>query len=85
MAESIEVTLYTRHPCFLCDKAKASIRAATSLHRLPIVIREVDIDADAALRERFTDDVPVIYVGGIEAFRHRVSPKEFADYVLARK
>ncbi len=85
MAESIEVTLYTRHPCFLCDKAKASIRAAVALHRLPIVIHEVDVDGDAALRERFTNDVPVIYVAGVEAFRHRVSPQEFADYVIARQ
>ena len=81
---AVEVTLYTRRPCFLCDKAKASIRAATSLHRLPIELREVDIDGDAALRERFTNDVPVIYVNGVEAFRHRVSPQEFADYVIAR-
>ena len=78
---TIEVTLYTRHPCFLCDKAKASIRAAASLHRLPIELREVNIDADAELRARFTNDVPVIYVNGVEAFRHRVSPQEFADYV----
>lgn len=81
MAETIEVTLYTRHPCFLCDKAKASIRAAASLHRLPLRVTEVDIDKDEALRVRFTDDVPVIYVNGVEAFRHRVSPEQFAAYV----
>ena len=77
----VEVTLYTRHPCFLCDKAKASIRAAASLHRFAVELREVNIDADPALRERFTNDVPVIYVNGVEAFRHRVSPQEFADYL----
>ena len=77
----VEVTLYTRHPCFLCDKAKASIRAAESLHRLAVELREVNIDVDPALRERFTNDVPVIYVNGVEAFRHRVSPQEFADYL----
>ncbi|HKS22740.1 MAG TPA: glutaredoxin family protein [Thermoanaerobaculia bacterium] len=80
----VEVTLYTRHPCFLCDKAKASIRAAASLHRLPVELHEVDIDADPVLQERFTNDVPVIYVNGVEAFRHRVSPQEFADYVMRR-
>ncbi|HEY6139214.1 MAG TPA: glutaredoxin family protein [Thermoanaerobaculia bacterium] len=78
---AIEVTLYTRHRCFLCDKAKASIRAAASLHRLPIELREVNVDEDPALRERFTNDVPVIYVNGVEAFRHHLSPQEFADYV----
>ena len=80
----VEVTLYTRRPCFLCDKAKASIRAAASLHRLAIELREVNIDADPVLHERFTNDVPVIYVNGVEAFRHRVSPQEFADYVMRR-
>ena len=78
---AIEVTVYTRRPCFLCDKAKASIRAAASLHRLPIELREVNVDEDPSLRERFTNDVPVIYVDGVEAFRHRVSPQEFADYL----
>ncbi len=77
----IEVTLYTRKNCALCDKAKSSIRAATSLHRLPITLREVDIDADADLQARYTDDVPVIHVNGVEAFRHQVTPEEFTAYV----
>jgi len=81
MADRIEVTLYTRADCPLCDKAKAAMHAAASLHRLPLVIREVDIDRDPALRERFANDVPVIYVGAHEAFRHRVTPEEFAAAV----
>jgi len=77
----INVTLYTRRNCELCDKAKSSIRAAASLHRLPIRLEEVDIDGDADLRARYTDDVPVIHVDGVEAFRHRVTPEEFTAYV----
>ncbi len=77
----IEVTLYTRHDCPLCDKAKSSIRAAASLHRLPITLREVDIDTDRDLQARYTDDVPVIHVNGVEAFRHQVTPEEFTAYV----
>jgi len=84
MADRIEVTLYTRADCPLCDKAKAAMHAAASLHRLPLVIREVDIDRDPALRERFANDVPVIYVGAHEAFRHRVTPEEFAAAVTGR-
>jgi 4a-hydroxytetrahydrobiopterin dehydratase len=68
-----EVTLYTRKDCHLCDDAKASIRAATSLHRLPITLHEVDVDTDADLRARYSNDVPVIVVNGVEAFRHRVT------------
>ena len=81
MADRVEVTLYTRANCPLCDKAKAAIRAAESLYRLHIELREVDIDSHHALRERFTNDVPVIYVAGSEAFRHRVDPRELADVV----
>ena len=76
-----EVTLYTRKDCHLCDQAKASIRAAVSMHRLPIELREVDIDTDPDLRARYTDDVPVILVNSVEAFRHRVTPEEFTAYV----
>jgi len=77
----MDVILYTRKNCSLCDKAKSSIRAAASLHRLPIELREVDIDADPELQARYTDDVPVIHVDGVEAFRHQVTPEEFTAYV----
>jgi 4a-hydroxytetrahydrobiopterin dehydratase len=81
MSDRVEITLYTRADCPLCDKAKASIRAAESLYRLNIDLREVDIDGDADLQARFTNDVPVIYVDGSEVFRHRVDPRELAEAV----
>jgi 4a-hydroxytetrahydrobiopterin dehydratase len=81
MHESVDVALYTRRDCPLCDEAKASIRAAETLYRLRIRMREVDIDHDPALLERFTNDVPVIYINGREAFRHRVTPRQIADFV----
>ena len=76
-----EVTLYTRKDCHLCDEAKAAIRASVSLHRLAIQMREVDVDTDPDLRARYSDDVPVILINGVEAFRHRVRPEEFTAYV----
>src|ERR1700730_1984416 len=78
---AMEVTLYTRRDCPLCDKAKSSIRAAIALHRLDITFRELDIDTDANLRSRFNDDVPVVYIDGREAFRHHLTPEEFTQYV----
>jgi 4a-hydroxytetrahydrobiopterin dehydratase len=77
----MDVVLYTRKNCPLCDNAKSAIRAAASLHRLPITLREVDIDEDPELRARYTDDVPVVHVDGVEAFRHGVTPEEFTAYV----
>ena len=83
MSDRVEVTLYTREGCHLCDNAKAAIRAAESLYRLNIHVREVDIDDDDELYARFTNDVPVIYIGGREAFRHRVDPRALAEAVRA--
>lgn len=66
----MDVTLYTRQNCPLCDKAKAMLAGAG------ITPREVDIDLDLDLLRKFNDDVPVIYIHGEEAFRHRVDPAQ---------
>lgn len=72
----MQVTFYTRRDCPLCDKAKAAIRASG----VDVDLIEVDIDEDPELQRQFTDDVPVIYINGKEAFRHFVHPQEFAAY-----
>src|SRR5947209_6322916 len=73
----MEVTLYTRRDCPLCEDAKHAIRAAG------LMPNEVDIDRDPDLKRRFTDDVPVIYIDGKEAFRHRVTAEQLTPFVLA--
>lgn len=73
----VEVTLYTRASCSLCEKAKAAIRESG----VEVRLTEIDIDGDALLHDLYTDHVPVIFVDGTEAFRHFVHPDEFAEYV----
>jgi 4a-hydroxytetrahydrobiopterin dehydratase len=80
-----EVTFYTRRDCPLCDAAEAAVRAATVLHHLPLSISLVDIDDDPTLQAKFTNDVPVIYVDGVEAFRHRVTADELAAWIAKRE
>ena len=62
----MDVTLYTRQNCPLCDEAKATLLAAR------VTPREVDVDLDPQLKRRFGNDVPVIFIDGQEAFRHRI-------------
>ena len=71
----MEVTLYTRQNCPLCEKAKDTLRAEG------VTPNEVDIDLDLDLLRRFNDDVPVIYVDGSEAFRHRVDAHQLRTVV----
>lgn len=66
------ITLYTREGCHLCDEAKAII--APMLSQFGAKLREVDIDDDPVLRDRYTDDVPVIFVGSQFFAKHRVDP-----------
>jgi len=40
-------------------------------------LEEVNIDEDPALGERYGDDIPVIFINGVKAFKHRVDPREF--------
>jgi 4a-hydroxytetrahydrobiopterin dehydratase len=80
-----EVTFYTRRDCPLCDAAEAAVRAAEVLHHIPLTINLVDIDADPALQAKFTEDVPVIFVDGTEAFRHRVTADEFVNWIRKRE
>jgi len=40
-------------------------------------LREVNIDLDTALAERYGRDIPVIFIGTHKAAKHRVDPAQF--------
>lgn len=65
-----DVTMYMREGCHLCEEARAAMlpllaEAGAKLH-------EVDIDDDPVLLERYTNDVPVIFIGSRFFTQHRV-------------
>jgi glutaredoxin len=70
-----DVTLYTRPGCHLCDEAKSAI--APLLREFGATLREVNVDADAVLKERYGWDVPVIFIGSKKAAKHRVDLEQF--------
>ena len=41
------------------------------------LLEEVNIENDPELVTLYKDDIPVITLNGVEAFRHRLSSKEF--------
>lgn len=70
-----EVTLYSRPGCHLCEEAKAAI--APLLREFGAVLREVNIDEDSVLKERYGWDVPVIFIGRHKAAKHGVDLAQF--------
>jgi len=63
-------TIYMREGCHLCEEAKAAM--ALILAELGARLQEVDIDDDPILRARYTNDVPVIFVGPHFFAQHRI-------------
>jgi glutaredoxin len=61
------IILYTREGCHLCEDA------AALLARYELQFQCIDIDAEAALRERYNYCVPVVVIDGKERFRGRVN------------
>jgi glutaredoxin len=69
-----EITLYTREGCHLCEEAKAAILPLVS--EFGATFREVDIDDDPILHDRYTNDVPVIFLGSKMVAQHRLDPAQ---------
>ena len=75
----ISVVIYSRPACHLCEEAKEAIERAGCAGEY--TLSEVNIDTDPDLRERYKNDIPVITINGVEAFRHRVTSAEFKDRI----
>jgi len=71
---SAHILLYTRKDCCLCDEMKAAIREAAEGRS--IGVEEVDVDSAPGLQEKYGSDVPVLFINGRKAFKHRVTAKE---------
>ncbi len=70
VARPRDVTLYTRPGCHLCEEAKAQM--APLLAQFAARLREVNIETDEGLRERYGCDVPVIFLGSRKVAKHRI-------------
>jgi glutaredoxin len=70
LAAPRDVTMYVREGCHLCEEAKAAM--APVLAALGARLQEIDIDDDPVLRARYTNDVPVIFIGPHFFAQHRI-------------
>jgi len=59
----------------LCDEAKAVIQPI--LEKYGLILTVTDVDSDEGLSRCYGWDIPVIMIGGKEAFRHRVEAGAF--------
>ena len=70
----IDLELLTRPGCHLCEEMKQAI--AEAARDLEIRLREVDISKDGGLESVYGNDIPVLFVNGSKAFKHRATVQE---------
>src|SRR5580765_2233630 len=75
LAGPLDVTIYSRPGCHLCEEAKTQI--ADLLAEFGARLVEINIDQDVELRARYDFDVPVIFLGARKAAKHRVDLVQF--------
>lgn len=78
----VEVVVYTRRDCPLCESAIGAARSVFGDDRVVLV----DVDLDLALLEKYTDRVPVIESETAEIIAEGiVSERTLREYVRASR
>lgn len=69
------VVVYSRKGCHLCDLVKQTL--AQLQGEADFQWGEVDIDLDPQLREKYNDEVPVVFIDGHKAYKYRMDRNQF--------
>jgi glutaredoxin len=75
VTNSVDVEIYSRPGCHLCDEAKEVIERVR--RRIAFGVRVIDIETDPELEKRYGEQIPVVLVNGVLAFKYRVDEAEF--------
>lgn len=77
-----DVVVYSRPGCHLCDVVKDTLTQLQG--QADFQWREVDIDADPALRREYNEQVPVVFIDGRKAFKYRMEARQFLEFLARR-
>ena len=77
----IELQLYTRRECHLCEEMKGVVEEAS--RGIPAELSLVDVDSRPDLAAAFGEEVPVLFVQGIKFAKYRVDGRRLRDKLSA--
>jgi len=78
-----DVVVYSRKGCHLCDIVKETLTQFQG--DTDFQWREVDIVVDPQLRQKYNDDVPVVFIDGRKAFKYRMDGRQFLRALAGRE
>jgi glutaredoxin len=70
----IQIDIYSRPGCHLCDEAKDVIDRVGKRHAF--AVRVINIEGDPALESAYGTEIPVVFINGSKAFKYRVDEGE---------
>ena len=79
MPSGIQVDIYSRPGCHLCDEAKEVIDRVRKRHGF--TLRVINIEGDPALEAAYGTEIPVVFINGSKAFKYRVDEREMEEKV----
>lgn len=71
----IEVVLFTKPGCCLCDTVKAQLGKLRATQ--PFDLREVNILEDSAAYAKFHEEIPVVFINGRKACKYHLDEPAF--------
>jgi len=79
MRDAIQIEIYSRPGCHLCDEAKTVIERVQ--RRFSFALRIVNIETDPELERAYGEQIPVVFINGNKAFKYRVDEVELEKKV----
>jgi glutaredoxin len=76
---SIQIDIYSRPGCHLCDEAKEVVERVRV--RFPFSLRVINIETDPELETRYGEQIPVVFINGNKAFKYHVDEAELEKKV----
>ncbi len=76
----IDLTLYTRAGCHLCDEMKDAVERAS--RGISTRFATIDVDSRADLAATFGKEVPVLVVDGTKFAKFRLDPRKLRERLL---
>jgi len=81
----MQLTIYSRPGCHLCDEMKAVVERVARSAAGPMTIEAIDISTDPALEARYGVEIPVLMIDGKKVAKYRVRDDELRRILASRE
>ena len=78
----IELTIYSRPGCHLCDEMKTVV--ARVAQTIPLSLDEIDISTDPELEALYGLEIPVLMLDGKKAAKYRIEEADLMRLLAGR-